>query len=125
MSQSDSAFHVSTDRLHVLVPCGCGDDGDRLRFEHTPDDKDPGQTMWLTASFAAQWSWRGRIKAAWRELRGHVHHDSAILSRKTVVELRDWLTERLGGANANYVRITCSSNHPSDWPCSICDLNKS
>lgn len=95
MSQSNSAFHVSTDRMHVIIPCGCGDDDDRLRLGHVPGPEDPGATIWLTASFAAQWSWRGRIKAAWRELRGRVHHDSAILSRATVVDLRDWLTERL------------------------------
>ena len=96
MSQEDSVLHVSPDRKSVLIPCGCGDDSDRLRLG-TFDDKDPYPSMFISASFAAHRSLRGRLGAAWRALIGRPHEDSEIISVATAKDLRDWLTEKIDG----------------------------
>jgi hypothetical protein len=70
----------------AMMPCGCADHSYRLMLIRDPD---PYETIWLTASFAAYEGVFGRVKAAIRELKGKPHQDTFILSRASVVELRD------------------------------------
>ena len=88
MVVDSSTFLINKERDNAHMTCACGSEELHL---YIFDDSD--ECLFLTLYTQPIHSLRARIAAAWRALTNKNHTDSVILNKKSVTDMRDWLTE--------------------------------